>query len=71
MRPIDEQTILITGATSGLGRELAQATANGYRSRLANNQFGRRRTQGDIEISQGKRPGLRQEGAATAGSAFP
>jgi NAD(P)-dependent dehydrogenase (short-subunit alcohol dehydrogenase family) len=27
MRPIDEQTILITGATSGLGRELAQATA--------------------------------------------
>jgi NAD(P)-dependent dehydrogenase (short-subunit alcohol dehydrogenase family) len=27
MRPIDEQTILITGATSGLGRELARATA--------------------------------------------
>jgi NAD(P)-dependent dehydrogenase (short-subunit alcohol dehydrogenase family) len=27
MRPIDEQTILITGATSGLGRELAKALA--------------------------------------------
>jgi NAD(P)-dependent dehydrogenase (short-subunit alcohol dehydrogenase family) len=27
MRPIDEQTILITGATSGLGRELARTTA--------------------------------------------
>jgi NAD(P)-dependent dehydrogenase (short-subunit alcohol dehydrogenase family) len=27
MRPIDEQTIFITGATSGLGRELARATA--------------------------------------------
>jgi NAD(P)-dependent dehydrogenase (short-subunit alcohol dehydrogenase family) len=27
MRPIDEQTILITGATSGLGRELARAIA--------------------------------------------
>jgi len=27
MRPIDEQTILITGATSGLGRELAHASA--------------------------------------------
>jgi FlaA1/EpsC-like NDP-sugar epimerase len=27
MRPIDEQTIFITGATSGLGRELAQALA--------------------------------------------
>jgi NAD(P)-dependent dehydrogenase (short-subunit alcohol dehydrogenase family) len=28
MRPIEEQTILITGATSGLGQELAQALAN-------------------------------------------
>ena len=27
MKPIDEQTVLITGATSGLGRELAQALA--------------------------------------------
>jgi NAD(P)-dependent dehydrogenase (short-subunit alcohol dehydrogenase family) len=27
MRPIDEQTILITGATSGLGRELARSLA--------------------------------------------
>jgi NAD(P)-dependent dehydrogenase (short-subunit alcohol dehydrogenase family) len=27
MRPIDQQTILITGATGGLGRELARATA--------------------------------------------
>jgi FlaA1/EpsC-like NDP-sugar epimerase len=25
MRPIDEQTVLITGATSGLGRELARS----------------------------------------------
>jgi NAD(P)-dependent dehydrogenase (short-subunit alcohol dehydrogenase family) len=27
MRPVDQQAILITGATGGLGRELAQATA--------------------------------------------
>ena len=27
MKPLDEQTVLITGATSGLGRELAQALA--------------------------------------------
>ena len=27
MRPIEEQTILVTGTTSGLGQELAQALA--------------------------------------------
>lgn len=32
MRPIDERTVLVTGATSGLGRQLVQRLAGAVRA---------------------------------------
>jgi len=52
MRPIEEQTILITGATSGLGRELAQALAKQGATLLLNGRDPKRGLETVREIKE-------------------